>query len=153
MSFMSSVISSKRCPKCAASGNDTSGDNLKVYDDGHAYCFACQFYIPGNKQPMTQEEETTPVYSNEKFRTGSIESLPHRRLSEETAKHYNYLTGVNGSEIETFYKDGQIQAQHIRYEGKKFAWIGDTSNLSLYGQHLFSAGGKRLLITEGPSTA
>jgi len=146
---MSSVISSKRCPKCAASGNDTSGDNLKVYDDGHAYCFACQFYIPGNKQPMTQEEETTPVYSNEKFRTGSIESLPHRRLSEETAKHYNYLTGVNGSEIETFYKDGQIQAQHIRYEGKKFAWIGDTSNLSLYGQHLFSAGGKRLLITEG----
>lgn len=146
---MSNVVSSKRCPKCAASGNDTSGDNLKVYDDGHAYCFACKFYAPGNKQPMIQEEEETPVYNNEKFRTGSIESLPHRRISEETAKHYNYLTGINGSEIETFYKDGQIQAQHIRYEGKKFAWIGDTSNLSLYGQHLFSAGGKRLLITEG----
>ena len=145
---MSNVISSKRCPKCAASGNDTSGDNLKVYDDGHSYCFACKFYVPGNKQPMIQEEET-PVYNNERFRTGSIESLPHRRISEETAKHYNYLTGINGSEIETFYKDGQIQAQHIRYEGKKFAWIGDTSNLSLYGQHLFSAGGKRLLITEG----
>lgn len=145
---MSNVVSSKRCPKCAASGNDTSGDNLKMYDDGHAYCFACKFYVPGNNKPMIEEEET-PVYSNERFRTGSVQSLPHRRLSEETAKHYNYLTGINGSEIETFYKNGQIQAQHIRYDGKKFAWLGDTNNLSLYGQHLFSGGGKRLLITEG----
>jgi twinkle protein len=144
----SRVTTSKRCPKCAANGGDTSGDNLKVYDDGHAYCFACNFYVKGNQPTMV--EETSSVFATESFRQGTIKELPHRRITEDTAKHYGYATGINNSEIENFYgPDGKIQAQHIRYDGKKFAWIGNTDNLPLFGQHLFSAGGKRLLITEG----
>jgi twinkle protein len=34
-------------------------------------------------------------------------------------------------------------------EGKKFRWIGDVSDIELFGQHLWAAGGKRLTITEG----
>ncbi len=32
------------CPKCQAMGNDQSGDNLAVYADGHAICYACRYY-------------------------------------------------------------------------------------------------------------
>lgn len=150
MDTESKVVNRKRCPACAAKGGDTSGNNLAVYDDGHSYCYACKFYVKGTKTSMTTEVIETPVYSNETFRSGEAVPLPHRRISEKTTKQYGYLTGINGSEIETFYNaQGQVQAQHIRYDGKKFAWLGDTSNLTFYGQHLFSTGGKRITITEG----
>jgi twinkle protein len=149
METESKVVSRKRCPKCAAQGNDTSGNNLAVYDDGHSYCYACEFYVRGNK-PMETIVEETPVYATEKFRSGEIQALPHRRINEKTARQYGYATTANGAEVENFYSaDGTLQAQHIRYEGKKFAWIGDTSNLQFYGQNLFPSGGKRILITEG----
>lgn len=146
----SKVISRKRCPKCAANGNDTSGNNLAVYDDGHSYCYACEYYIKGTKMEQTTIEEQPQVFSTERFRTGSVQALPHRRISEKTTQQYGYQTGINGSEIENFYDaSGNLQAQHIRYDGKKFAWLGNTDSLQFYGQHLFSSGGKRILITEG----
>jgi twinkle protein len=42
---MSDVLYSARCPACAAEGRDNSGDNLKVYDDGHGFCYACSHRI------------------------------------------------------------------------------------------------------------
>lgn len=149
MESESKVTSRKRCPKCAAQGNDMSGNNLAVYDDGHSYCYACEYYIRGNKMSTPIVEET-PTYAAEKFRSGEIQALPHRRINEKTTRQYGYQTTDTGAEVESFYrKDGTLQAQHIRYDGKKFAWIGDTSNLQFYGQSLFPSGGKRLLITEG----
>lgn len=149
METESKVVSRKRCPKCAAQGNDTSGNNLAVYDDGHSYCYACEYYIRGNKMEVPIVEDT-PTYTSEKFRTGEIQALPHRRINEKTVRQYGYQTTSTGAEVESFYRaDGTLQAQHIRYDGKKFAWIGDTSSLQFYGQQLFPSGGKRILITEG----
>ena len=34
------------CPICRSRGNDTRGDNLAVYQDGHSYCYACGYFIP-----------------------------------------------------------------------------------------------------------
>ena len=45
---MGNVSHKEQCPKCAAKGNDNSGDNLVVYDDGSAYCFACSTIIINN---------------------------------------------------------------------------------------------------------
>jgi hypothetical protein len=47
---MSSIKS--RCPKCEKQGQDQKGDNLAVYSDGHAYCFACGYYKPA---PLTEQ--------------------------------------------------------------------------------------------------
>jgi hypothetical protein len=33
-----------RCPKCAERGQDTKGDNLVIYPDGHEHCFACNYH-------------------------------------------------------------------------------------------------------------
>lgn len=32
------------CPRCTANGKDSRGDNLVVYDNGHAHCFACSWH-------------------------------------------------------------------------------------------------------------
>lgn len=42
------LIHKERCPKCSELGKDTQGDNLAVYDDGHAYCFGCGYYRSRN---------------------------------------------------------------------------------------------------------
>ena len=39
--------------------------------------------------------------------------------------------------------------QHIHGSGKRFKWIGSPRGCELWGQHLFKAGGKKLVITEG----
>lgn len=44
------VISKERCPKCKALGNDTAGDNLAVYSDGHTYCYGCGYGNNTKKQ-------------------------------------------------------------------------------------------------------
>jgi DNA primase len=34
-----------RCPKCAKNNQDSSGDNLQLYNDGHAHCYACGYHV------------------------------------------------------------------------------------------------------------
>ena len=40
------LVERKACPVCRQAGNDISGDNLALYDDGHKYCYACGYYSP-----------------------------------------------------------------------------------------------------------
>lgn len=50
-------LHNEECPKCRAQGNDRSKDNLARYSDGHAYCYKCSHYEPGDKlAPLKQEE-------------------------------------------------------------------------------------------------
>ncbi len=37
------ILGRTRCPKCHSKGNDSSGDNLAVYKDGHTHCFSCNY--------------------------------------------------------------------------------------------------------------
>lgn len=153
MNTESKVINRKRCPRCAAQGLDTNGDNLAVYDDGHSFCFACSFYINGTLPKETMDKTTTTDTGWEvtsKFITGDIQALPHRRINEKTTTLFGYLTDSRNYEVEEFFdKDHNLQAQHIRTPDKKFFWVGDTNGLQFYGQHLWPSGGKRVLITEG----
>lgn len=142
------VVESKRCPKCAASGKDTKGDNLKVYNDGHVYCYACKFYRSGvgPVKPVLLETNIDPV---EFIVNGTISSLPHRNISKETCEKFGY-TKHGQNEVMNFIDDrGNIQAQKVRKPDKDMYFIGDASNLKLWGQNLFAAGGKSITITEG----
>ena len=134
------------CPRCKANGNDNSGDNLAVYDD-HVYCFSCK-YFKGERM-----EEQEPVVKDFKVLVGSIQQLGDRGIDEKTCRLYGYqLTNINGKEIHiaNYYRDGSLVAQHLRGPNKQFAWKGNVKGVELFGQHLWkSAGGKRLIITEG----
>ena len=143
---MSKVIERQQCPACASRGQDTSCDNLAVYDDGHKYCFACEYRESKKGKPM-QKEETVSV---DKFYHGN--PVANRGINEKTMRLYGYETIAKDgkkAEIASFYRDGVIVAQHLRGPNKTFRWIGDASSPTLWGQHLWKNGGKKVVITEG----
>ena len=82
------VVSKDQCPKCAAQGNDNSGDNLAIYSDGHHYCYACKYYKNGTKETMIDStprtKEWTPVTG------GSAQSIPERKITEEACRKFGY---------------------------------------------------------------
>jgi len=80
-------------------------------------------------------------------------ALTARRISEATCKTYGYgiAEDRSGRKVQVAeYRNGRdIVAQHTRTEDKKFAWRGDSKEIDLFGQHLWSQGGKKLVVTEG----
>lgn len=140
----SRFLYNEACSECG------SRDNVGVYDDGHTYCFGCGAYTHGDRtEPREPQPKTSGSHT---FLDGVVQAIPNRNLDEATCQLYDYRVGtINGEHCHIAnYKDtkGRLIAQNIRKAGKKFSWIGDTENLTLYGQHLFPTG-KKLTITEG----
>lgn len=48
MTIDTHLLKHERCPACAKLGNDTKGDNLGIYSDGHHWCYACGYFVPGS---------------------------------------------------------------------------------------------------------
>jgi twinkle protein len=90
---------------------------------------------------------------NNNFLTGKIQPILNRKINEKTARLYGYTTYLQDGkrvEISNFYNDGNIVAQKLRGANKSFQWRGQSSNPTLFGQHLWkNKGGKRIVITEG----
>jgi len=141
------VVRREQCPKCAAQGRDNSCDNLAVYNDGHAYCYACAYYKKGDATNMEVKVE-------KQFKTyeGAVVPLKERGITEDTARRYGYeVANINNKRVEiaNFYQDGRLVAQHLRGPNKQFHWNGNSRGVTLWGQHLWKPGGKKLYITEG----
>jgi twinkle protein len=128
---------------CDACG---SRDNRGFYSDGHEYCFGCKDYKPGSDTEVTT---LLPKYTGTwEPIEGIVKAIPNRNLDEATCKLYDYRVGVD-CHIATYRNQkNEVSAQSIRRAGKNFSWVGDTSHLQFYGQHLWSTG-KKLTITEG----
>ena len=148
---MSKVTKKEQCPACAKRGQDTGQDNLAVYDDGHKYCFSCQYY----EHKKEEQKEMSMTISNKplNFIGGEVRPLVNRKINEKTTRLYNYHTQIKDDkrvEISSYYRDGKIVAQKLRGANKSFQWRGDAHKPTLFGQHLWKdRGGKRIVITEG----
>lgn len=81
--------------------------------------------------------------------TGEFKDLPHRRLSADTCRMYDYTVSASGEEIANYHRDGKVVGQKVRKAGKKFTCTGDMTSPPLFGQHLWKKGGRRIVITEG----
>lgn len=150
------LIGKEPCPKCG------SADNLARYSDGHAHCFGfgCKYFEPateaGAQAPSGHSRKTM---SDTKFVEGEPQALPARRITQETAKHFNYLVGEFSGEkaqVANYYDPAtrELVGQKIRQkpdaDGKKrFKVVGDIKKAGLYGQHLWRDGGKMVVVTEG----
>lgn len=147
---MSNLIKKTECPRCAANGEDRSGDNLAVYDD-HVYCFKCRYHK--NNEGVRMQEEKIETPKEFKVSTGSYVDLEGRGITEKTCRVYGYqVANINGKEVHiaNYYRGGELIGQHLRGPNKQFAWKGTAKGAELYGQSLWkSNGGKRLIITEG----
>lgn len=139
------------CPSCQKEGRDQSGDNLATYSDGHSYCFSCCSYFDKESTPLiTTSIVIKPPQSASWITGASVVPLPHRKITQDTCLLYDYkVCPTSLKEVEVFYKNGIAASQHIRTPLGSFYWVGDSKQLPFYGQWLFPAGGKRLLITEG----
>lgn len=141
----SEFVGKEPCPECG------SKDNLARYSDGHGYCFGCRYHEPADGQEYTPRERTK--MSKDLIPVGSFQSIPARKLSEETCAKWGYSTSeMGGKAVQVAnYRNSsnQIVAQKVRFRGKEFVFLGDAKEAGLYGQHLWRDGGKRVTITEG----
>ena len=143
-------LSNDKFLRHAPCNNCSSRDNLAIYEN-HSFCFGCkQFtYFNSNDKPTTP----TPRKEFTNMITGINEALPKRHINSETCKKFNYETGIyNDSHchISNYYDNKYNRvAQHLRFPDKSFKWLGDTSKICLFGQHLWRDGGKMVIVTEG----
>ena len=141
----SDFIRHSPCPDCG------SRDNLAVYTN-HTYCFGCRTHKFTNQETASavekpKEKEVTNMIK------GITEALPSRKIDSDTCRIFNYETGTyNGKPCHIanyFNKNYQKIAQHIRFPDKSFIWLGDSQNVSLFGQQNWRDGGRTIVITEG----
>lgn len=151
----SELTGREACPRCKEQGGDWNNDNLALYSDGHGFCFACNFYQHPQGGDAAISENPNP--SNKKASPlvpeGDYKALHARGITEETCRKFGYTVGLyNGTsaQIAPYYdRRGALVAQHIRMQGKEFRWTGDMNEVQLYGQPLWSGGGRRVVVTEG----
>ncbi|WP_458098582.1 toprim domain-containing protein [Roseomonas sp. WA12] len=131
-----------------------SSDGRAVYDDGHAYCFVCETFTPGDGDVSTTPRGGKRMDYD--FLEGEVTALRKRGISAETCKKFGYLVGQKGNgemvQIAPYHdlSTGELCAQKLRGADKSsMPIIGDIDRAGLFGQQLWRGGGKRLVITEG----
>jgi len=139
---MADFVRHTECSKCGSS------DANAEYSDGSTYCFSCRAY----SKTDGQIKEKPNIYMANLLE-GSVLALTKRNIHMETCQKFNYRTGeFNGKPVqiaEYRNKEGIPVAQKLRFPNKDFMILGDASEMTLFGQHLFRDGGKMLVITEG----
>ena len=119
------------CPSCPSS------DAYCIYEDGHGYCFSCNYYKP--KEGRITDDKHTYEY------------LAHRGINKETFTFYDCKTKVDAEgkpiSIGFPYPNGSTK---IRELPKGFRSVGDISKAGLFGRNKFGAGShKYVTVTEG----
>lgn len=143
MSDESEFLRHESCPKCG------SKDNLARYTDGHAFCFGCEHYEPGEGEPPSTTQRTRMPTDLIDFEP---QHLAKRNLTEETCSKFGYGVGEHAGrkvQVACYKMGGRVVAQKIRTADKDFYWKGEPKEAGLFGQHLWQPGGKKLVITEG----
>lgn len=156
------------CTDCASS------DAVQMNDNGTAKCFSCGSWFTNYSNPSpdsspinysvidaeTIKKSDTVVHISKDDYIGTFSPLTDRSIKEETAKKYNVRV--------TFKKDGTIDEHYYPYydsnkeliaykirkiANKGFSSRGSIQKSTLFGQTLFSEGGKYITITEGECDA
>lgn len=142
---MSRAIGNEPCPQCRKTGGDWDGNNLVIYDDGHKYCFACNYYENNSGKGIEYTLEDNKY---------TYEYLPWRGISKSTMEHYDVKTKVaaDGKPVSLGFKypNGRIKVRNK--DVKEFFTVGlkeQEHGGNLFGSDKFALGGKYLTITEG----
>ncbi len=152
----SQITHKTACPACRARGLDKTGNNMGVYDDGHKFCFACNYReapdgsfhaagaVSNKKQPKGLEMTGTagPI-KDRKISQGIVEKfgVTLEYIDGEVSKHhYPYFDKTSGN---------AVGAKVRTVLSKKFHAEGTLDNTGLFGQQAWGEGGKYITVTEG----
>jgi len=135
-----------------------SSDGLSINDDGWTHCFACDQRRPPESDDYATTHREIPVEakqldteSKNYFNDESIyRTIMERGISSDTAKTYKCYKDMAGDyHFGYAVSDGNVIAEKVRTTDKGFRVAGDWKSANLYGQHLFSKGGKFVTLVEG----
>lgn len=145
MSAESQLVSKGPCSACGSS------DACAEYDDGHTHCFSCGHTARGEGASNPNRKNRM---SKDLIQGGEFRALAARKITEETCRKFGYQVGINknGDRVQIapyFNADREIVAQKVRGKDKEFCVLGKIKEAGLFGQHLWSAGGRKLVIAEG----
>lgn len=126
------------CPKC------DSSDAYAIAEDGHGYCFSCQYLSPAGESTPGQSDGAVPDLT-------SYEYLPWRGISRDTMRFFDAKTKVlpdgKPHSIIFPYVDS---AKHRLIDSKEFWSKGLINKAGLFGKDKFSSGSsKAITIVEG----
>jgi len=150
------------CPDCGSS------DALKINKNGSTKCFSCEKYTPPKvsldnaKVSLDNAEDREYVADRPEPTSQSLNSIKHllavsdypgcpeRGITGATMKAYGVLN-KGGKVYFPYYSpdDAEPVAVKVRLPDKKFPISGDFKKAQLFGQQLFSKGGKYITIVEG----
>jgi len=146
------------CPKCGGS------DSVGIHHDGSGYCFSncgyiSQNYLDGNTTKSYQKRRVkSSMYNVEEIKDYGLADLSHRGIFSDAVKRYGVRQAVRQ-------EDGERDRQAIFYPAglgggwkrknaltkKDMEIVGDY--VGLFGQSVFTRGGKFAVITEGEEDA
>ena len=145
------------CAKCG------STDANAVYEN-NTYCYACNQWATlegGTEVEEVEKVETTKLSQQESDYIGGLEcnGFRERKITRQVSEAFGVRStkSAEGAITNRYYpytKDGVVTAYKLRVvEGKKFSTKGDFKGVDLFGQSLFPAGGRKIVITEGEEDA
>lgn len=140
----------EQCPKCAKKGNDTREDNLVVYADGGAYCFACGYTRKGKSvkiMPLESKTITLPKHFVKARSLGYKYNIPTHVL-EQCAVYESPLldkdndaVDVEGQYAFTYY-DEKLRLVGIKYRDFYNEYNNDTKkDENIYVEGRITLGG------------
>lgn len=124
------------CPSCSSS------DAYAEYDDGHGYCFSCEYYHPAKTDTVGSDRDVF-----------TYELLPRRGITAGVFKNFDVRTKIDAEgkpiSVGFRYPNGDIKVRLV--DSKTFYWIkNSTLPTGLFGRDKFDAGShKYVIITEG----
>ena len=140
----SKFIGHEPCPECG------SRNNLARYDDGHGYCFGCEYWEAGDdmEQRIDRAFKNAEVVTLEKM-TAIYRGM--RGITSDTMKFYGCYTYLNNKGEEQYqdyvYPSGGVKS---RLFPKDFRAKDGFKSDELFGMNLWNAGtSKTVTITEG----
>jgi twinkle protein len=127
-----------------------SSDAYCIDEDGWGHCFSCDSNVPPASNVYSKgtnmkgfETDVAKVMGNK------YPAAMDRCMLSSTMLKYQVATDGEDYLFPYFDSNNEVVAIKTRHPNKVMPWSGDQHKAGLFGQHLFSAGGKAVTVTEG----
>lgn len=139
-----------------------STDACSINEDGSAHCFSCNSHIKNYYGGNVEDLNTFKTNKFNDIPEGVFIDLIDRNIKKETAKKYGVKGTLLGMDVDRkvthhyypyFIANERVGTKIRDCKLKEFVWRGSSKGVLLFGQQLFSKGGKYLTICEGECDA